>query len=357
MTEAQLLDLVERVRSGTTGPDALVDALREDAPLYAGRSTGTTARLRGWILASFAELGLPARALPFVREELESGIEPFPVAAAARALRGGRRDADVTELLVRAFRNLRTRDEPITFDSLAPTWPARTSTTALREILATAAWVRPSAPRAWRQVLHESSGLETEVHAALLALAERPSCCGGTAHTAEPPQEPRAASVTALAAAIVEDQDGRRTTFAALTLGRPTVLTFFYTRCENPNKCALTIAKLGDLQRWLSERRRPDAVRILALTYDPEFDRPERLRRYALDRGLQPGPTVTLGRLPDAHGAMREHLQLRVGRGGATVNRHAVEVFTLAPDGSVVGVQERRDWDPATVGAAALALA
>ena len=51
-----------------------------------------------------------------------------------------------------------------------------------------------------------------------------------------------------------EDQDGRRLTFGECFVGAPTVAVFFYTRCTNPNKCSLTIAKLAQLQAAI---RRP----------------------------------------------------------------------------------------------------
>ena len=43
----------------------------------------------------------------------------------------------------------------------------------------------------------------------------------------------------------VQDQNGTVTTFGDLLRTRPSVLTFFYMRCANPNKCSLTISKLG----------------------------------------------------------------------------------------------------------------
>ena len=43
----------------------------------------------------------------------------------------------------------------------------------------------------------------------------------------------------------LEDQDGARVTFGEFFAGKPSVVAFFYTRCDNPNKCSLTITKLG----------------------------------------------------------------------------------------------------------------
>jgi protein SCO1/2 len=51
----------------------------------------------------------------------------------------------------------------------------------------------------------------------------------------------------------LEDQDGARVKFGEFFTGKPSVVAFFYTRCDNPNKCSLTITKLGRLQRRLAE--------------------------------------------------------------------------------------------------------
>src|SRR5437016_4842919 len=79
---------VDALRACPEDRAALTLLLPEQAPLYAGRGANAAARLRGYFLAAFERLGLPDVALPYVLDELESGIEAYPVAGAARALRG-----------------------------------------------------------------------------------------------------------------------------------------------------------------------------------------------------------------------------------------------------------------------------
>ena len=71
----------------------------------------------------------------------------------------------------------------------------------------------------------------------------------------------------------LEDQDGARMTFREFFTGRPSVLAFFYTRCDNPRKCSLTVTTLGRLQRGLADLGL-DFRAAAAITYDPEFDLP-----------------------------------------------------------------------------------
>ena len=358
MDEVDLEREVERVRNGAPAV-TLVPLLHEDAPVHRRRSTGATGRTRGWILACFAELGLPDEALPYVLEELEFGIEPYPVAGAARALRGYRRDADVIGPLANAFSNMRSRDEPVSLESLRPRWPAAESTSALREILITANWLDHRSPETWRSILSEPGSFAASIQEQLEELAHgqaSEACCGTPPATTESVAgAPR--SLAALGHLAVETHEGAEHTLESLLSGRPTVLTFFYTRCENPNKCEMTIKRLAELQERLAAHSSGDAVRILGLTYDPAYDLAPRLHRYIADLGLHPGPLTTIGRLPAGIDEVRSSLSLAVGQGGATVNRHAVELCILDAHGGVAETWSRVAWDPSEVGRRALSYA
>src|SRR3989442_13246527 len=85
---ADIIAYVDRIRTSPHLRDALVGLLPEQSPIYVDRGTNEAERLRGYLLASFELIGLPAAAMPFVLEELESGHNPYAVAAAAKAVRG-----------------------------------------------------------------------------------------------------------------------------------------------------------------------------------------------------------------------------------------------------------------------------
>src|SRR5215510_12237011 len=94
----------------------LLEMLREQSPIYEGRGTAETERLRGYIMASFEAGGLPAAALPYVLEELETGINPYTVAAAARALRGCPQCPEAAPpLIMAAVQRLRLSDDSVSF--------------------------------------------------------------------------------------------------------------------------------------------------------------------------------------------------------------------------------------------------
>ena len=121
--------------AGRTRRAALAAMLAEQSPVFAGRGTNEAERLRGYILASFETVGLPPEAVPFVLEELETGRNPYTVAAAARALRGAsrfrpRRPA----LLVGAIARLRGADDVVSFERFEPAPASGDAVTALAEL-------------------------------------------------------------------------------------------------------------------------------------------------------------------------------------------------------------------------------
>jgi protein SCO1 len=67
------------------------------------------------------------------------------------------------------------------------------------------------------------------------------------------------------------------------------VLTFIYTRCPLPDFCPLMDRKFSDLSGHLSAfAGRARYVRLISLSFDPEHDTPEVLRRHAQIRGAAP---------------------------------------------------------------------
>lgn len=138
-----------------------------------------------------------------------------------------------------------------------------------------------------------------------------------------------AASSSDLADVEVQDQDGTVSALAAMAGGRRSVMAFFYTRCANPEKCSLTITRLGALRRRLDAEGGGETVNVLALTYDPGFDLPERLHSYGASRGLAFDDRTRLLRTTGDPRPVVAALHLGVGYGPSTVNQHALELAFL----------------------------
>ena len=75
--------------------------------------------MRGWVLLALARAGVSDAALIFVLEELDTGIDAYLVAAAARALAVlPRPQRHLAPFVMRALTNIRYRDEPVSFETL-----------------------------------------------------------------------------------------------------------------------------------------------------------------------------------------------------------------------------------------------
>ena len=153
---------------------------------------------------------------------------------------------------------------------------------------------------------------------------------------------------------LLEDHAGDRIGFEAFFGGQPSIVAFFYTRCDNPLKCSLTIAKLARVQRLLAAERVADRIRTAAITYDPAFDLAPRLRAYGQDRGVRMDAGHRLFRAVSGNDAVRDHFGLGVNYVGSLVNRHRIELHILDAQARIAASFERLRWDEREVVAKAV---
>ena len=145
------------------------------------------------------------------------------------------------------------------------------------------------------------------------------------------------------------DHDGRAGTLKSL-LDRPSVVTFFYTRCQNTKKCSMAVSRLATLQRELTEAGIAGRVRIIAVSYEPQFDTPERIHRFATDRGLELGPgAVALQLDAERHQRLVEELNVPASYNAGWINTHGVELSVLDAEGRVVRKYHTVMWDDGAV--------
>lgn len=84
------------------------------------------------------------------------------------------------------------------------------------------------------------------------------------------------------------DQDGKERRLSDMR-GAVVVLTFVYTRCPLPEFCPAMDRKFADLARAVSATAsRASKVRLVSLSFDPDNDTPEVLRKHAAIRGAVP---------------------------------------------------------------------
>jgi protein SCO1 len=372
--EEDIAATIDAVRRAPERREELIALLPENGPLYAGRTSAEVTRLRGYLLAAFADTGLPTAALPYVLEALESGHAPYEVAGAAIGLRGVDRPAGhVVSYLLRAVRNLSGADATVSFERYDPRWPYTQPTTALIEVLRTIGALGADAVAALgelellaKQWNRYPAPVRAELQSTCQALrkaqrrggraaeSEVPHACCEDTPLVEPSEED--APGVRLPDVELEDQAGRVESFAGFFCGKPSIVAFFYTRCDNPYKCSLTVSRLGQLQALICERGLSGALRLAAVSYDTEFDIPKRLELYGRDRGVVFDEDTRFFRATSSFAELSRHFQLRVNYGPSTVNRHQIEVYLLDAGGRVAASRTRFQWEPGEILAAAEAL-
>jgi protein SCO1 len=364
LPEPQFAALVDALAADPGRRGRLTELLREDHPLYDQRSAAAAVRMRGWVLLALARTGVSDASLIYVLEELDAGTDAYLVAAAAHALRSyPNPNAALAPFVTRALTSIRYHDEPLTFEgygeyALSP----EEGTSAVRELLATLAWLGPLARGVLPEVEAlgaEGSGLSKKLRAEVGRVAatirgvgqadghDADDCCalpGGLGNYFSWALGSRRGCAP-VEATVFEDQAGASVTFGEFFRGQPSVVVFFYTRCDNPSKCSLTVTKLARVQKLLAERGLAERINTAAVTYDPAFDLPARLRGYGENRGVRLDARHRMLRATEGADALRRHFKLGVNFVESLVNRHRIEAYVLDAEGRVAASFERLQWD------------
>jgi protein SCO1/2 len=355
-SEDEIAALVADVKRHPERRDSLVELLPERHRLYSGRSSNAVVLLRGYLIAAFEDVGLPNSAYRYVLDDLQNSREAYLVAAAAMAVRGlANPGEDVVRFLLAAIRNIQYHDDHVTFATFPPRWPADTQTTAMAEIVKTLAWLGDLAQPAradLEQLVAEEHAVGADTRALLqnilIRLKPVDSCCHSEQRTVRcvPTPAHRGGDGRVPAGIRLEDQDGHTLFTDEFFSGLPSIVTFFYTRCDNPNKCSLTITKIARLQRILRADSLTGRIKIAAISYDPSYDIPSRLHAYGVNRGVVFGDNCRFLRTCSRFDELERFFELGVNYGPAVVNRHQIELFILDSQGRICTSFTRLQWDP-----------
>lgn len=144
---------------------------------------------------------------------------------------------------------------------------------------------------------------------------------------------------------VVLDHNGRQRVLSGLC-DRPTLLTFFYTRCENASKCSTTMSQLAAMQARLARDGIDQRVRLIALSHEPAYDTPERLHSFATNRGLRLGEMALAAAVQGGrHERLVEELGTPVNFNAGWVNTHGIQAVLLDARGRPVRRYSTLLWD------------
>jgi protein SCO1/2 len=147
---------------------------------------------------------------------------------------------------------------------------------------------------------------------------------------------------------LLVDQDGVSMPISSLR-GHRVALTFMYVRCPLPDFCPLMDRNFAAVQKTVKSTPELADVRLVSVSFDPEFDTPAVLRKHAQALGADPAVWKFVTATP-------EEMDKLTGRFGVHVERdaqksiditHSLRTAVISPDGRVVKVHSGTDWTPA----------
>jgi len=104
-----------------------------------------------------------------------------------------------------------------------------------------------------------------------------------------PPGSYRLQKIQPVADAVLLDSRGRVVKLSALTRGKITLLTFFYTYCVDPLGCPFAHITLADLRdRVRGDRSLAGRVRFVSVSLDPTHDTPAAIASYGEEFAIDP---------------------------------------------------------------------
>jgi protein SCO1/2 len=130
--------------------------------------------------------------------------------------------------------------------------------------------------------------------------------------------------------------------------GQALAITFLFTRCPFPNYCPLMTKNFAAVQEKLSSMANgPTNWHLLTLSFDPEYDTPAVLRRYAEATHYDPqrwtfgtGPLIDITAIAEQFGLMF----VRDQPGG--LPNHNLRTAVISASGRVQKIFARNEWTP-----------
>jgi protein SCO1/2 len=149
---------------------------------------------------------------------------------------------------------------------------------------------------------------------------------------------------------LLIDQDGRPRPLSTFR-GHRVALTFTYTRCPMPNFCPLMDRNFQTLQRELAKTPDLADVRLVTVSFDPQFDTPPVLKQHAQRLGADPRiwSFVTGERDEVARFAARFGVMIERAEANPIDITHNLRTAVIDARGRLVKVHTGNDWTPADV--------
>lgn len=365
MHDASLCDdCADELRSILTAKLHDYDVLYNNRPFY------EAIRLKGFIIYNLSLTGLNNEAASIITGEIATGHDAYLVAASMRALSTYiYKDSTIIPYLLKYLTQNVLRDEWVDIEKYELEFPVASQTSVKAETLKAIAanGVQTfQVKNALEAIAYPAAGsyyandreLQQAAKEVLVLFTEtKLSCCSKKQEQAPLlfsadesyfttkwlPEKERTNSLPSNIR--INDQFGRSISFKKLK-GKPVLLAFFYTRCINPNKCSRTVTELGKLQTLLLQQNIKSSVNMGLVSFDPEYDSPERIKKYAEFHGLQPDENTLAMNIAEVqlHQLMNE-FQVEANYDGNIINIHDVQLLLFDKNNKFVRMYGHIMWN------------
>jgi protein SCO1/2 len=149
------------------------------------------------------------------------------------------------------------------------------------------------------------------------------------------------------------NQDGKRIRLHQYR-GQPLLLTFIYTRCPLPDYCPLMSSNFTEIEKALrQDPARYGKARLLSISVDPDYDKPQVLREYGA-RYTSASGTEAFEHWEFASGAAEEVKAVAQFFGLSYWTEkdqiiHSLSTAIIGPDGKVFKFYRGNEWKPVQV--------
>jgi protein SCO1/2 len=143
------------------------------------------------------------------------------------------------------------------------------------------------------------------------------------------------------------DQDGQVRALASWK-GRVVALTFIYTRCPFPTFCPLMDRQFAAVQKAIADDPAlRGSVRLFSISFDPEYDTPEVLRKHAALRGADPAVWSYVTAPSDEIDRFAARFGMSIVRGPTPADfTHTLRTAVIDREGRLAALHTGNEWTP-----------
>ena len=144
------------------------------------------------------------------------------------------------------------------------------------------------------------------------------------------------------------DEDGKPRPISSYK-GHRLVLTFIYTRCPDPEFCPLMNRQFSALQTTIKATPALADVRLLSISFDPEYDTPKVLKAYAGIQRADPNIWRFATGTKDDITQLAAKFGVTATSNGTPVLIHNLGTAVIDARGNLVKLHSTNQWKPADV--------